>query len=760
VSPPGPDRDGALAGLLVLELAGTLAGEMAGGLLADLGATVVKLEPPGGSPMRRRGPAAPGEADSLYFQVENRGKLSVEARLDRIAAEPWLGRLLELADGLVEDLGPGRLEAAGLGPAALEARSPRLSMLRLSPFGQTGPLAGLAGDDRIAQAFANVQFTTGFPDRPPVPVTVPIAECWSALLGASGLLMAVLHARRSGRGQVVDLALYETALRLQETVVVRHQRLGEVAQRQGTEAPSVAPAGIFRTRDEGWLALSGAGDQPFARLCQAMGVPEAVSDPRFATGASRLEHRAEANRMVADWVARHDLVEAETLLAEAGVPAAAVRSVDEILADPHLRARQALVPLRSPDGREFLVPAAVPRLTRTPARPAAAAPRAGEHTAAVRAWAMATPPPPAPAPTPAAAGPGPLAGLRVLDLSQWLAGPAAAALLGDFGAEVTMIELPPGAGAPAERPIDWVVTNRSKRSRVLDVRAPEGRAAFLELARAADVVIENFRPGTLERWRLGPAALLGANPRLVLVRCSGFGQTGPARERAAFNPVGLAVGGMTYLNGWPDRPPLRDGVIAGDYTTALFNVLGTLAALLRRERDGAGQVVDTAMCESVLRLSGDLVPARMVLGLRRERQGGPGPLHPHAMTLAAAGGRWVAVSPPGWEELAAGLEGLGLGRPADAAEAARRLAAFAGARSAPETAEALRRAGLPASPVNSVAELVAEPHLWARENLVRLRGTPLGEILVQGVVPRLSRTPGRVGPWPPAPGVDAPALSA
>src|SRR5215510_1147795 len=199
---PMDDEAGALAGLVVLELAGTPAGEMAGGLLADLGATVIKIEPPEGSPMRRRGPGLHGE-DSLAFQSENRGKLSIQATLDALATEPWLARLLATADALIEDLGPGRLEAAGLSPETLEQRNPRLATLRISPFGQTGPLAGERGDDRIAQAFSGMQFVTGFPDRAPMPTTIPLAESWTAILGANGLLMAVFHARRSGHGQVV-----------------------------------------------------------------------------------------------------------------------------------------------------------------------------------------------------------------------------------------------------------------------------------------------------------------------------------------------------------------------------------------------------------------------------------------------------------------------------------------------------------------------------------------------------------------------------
>ncbi|HEV8675029.1 MAG TPA: CoA transferase, partial [Methylomirabilota bacterium] len=275
---PDAGRRGALSGVLVLEIAETPAGELAGGLLADLGATVIKIEPPEGSPMRRRGPGLPGE-DALGFQSENRGKYSVRADLGELASEPWLGRLLATADAVIEDLGPGRLEAAGLSPEDLERRNPRLVTLRISPFGQTGPLADERGDDRIAQAFSGVQFVTGFPDRAPLPVTVPLAESWTAIHGASGLLMAIFHARRSGRGQVVDIGLYQTALRMQEEVVVRHDRTGTVAERLGTESPIVVPANVYRTRDGGWIAVSGAGDQPFARLCEEIEAPAAPKDP-------------------------------------------------------------------------------------------------------------------------------------------------------------------------------------------------------------------------------------------------------------------------------------------------------------------------------------------------------------------------------------------------------------------------------------------------------------------------------------------------
>jgi len=753
---PGVDRRGALSDVVVVELSRSFAGQMAGSLLADLGATVIKIEPHSGSPLRKLGPAIEGE-DSLYFQSENRGKYSVEADLAACSTEPWLQELLSTADAIVEDLGPGQLEAAGLGPDVRAERNPRLALLRISPFGQTGPLSGERGDDRIAQAFSGVQFATGFPDRPPIPVTVPLAEAWTGIHGASTLLMAIYHARRSGCGQVVDLALYETALRMQEDVVVRYDRTGAVTTRMGTESLTVVPANVYPTRDGGWIAVSGAGDQPFARLCEAVEAPDAPRDPRFATPAARLANRAAADALVADWIATHDLADVESRFAAIGVTGTAVRSVDEIIADPHVKARADLLSLTSQSGQSFLAPAPVPKLSRTPATSPVSAPKLGEHTAAVRSSiSMIAARPRAQAPLDTTEGHGPLAGLRVLDLSQWLAGPAATAILADFGADVIMIELPgssvadgQGRAAPG-----FVVTNRNKRSITLDVRAGHGRQTFLELARRSDVIVENFRPGTLERYDLAPSTLHDVNPRLIILRSSGFGQSGPYAARAAFNPVGLAFGGMTYLNGWADRPPIRDGVTAGDYSTALVNVLGVLAALLRRDVDGEGQVVDTAMFECALRLTGDMLAVRSALGFRRERAGSDWPLYPASLTAEAADGRFVATSCASWSDLGAALARLGLPSVHDASGTREAIATLIAGAPASEAVRAFRQVGLPATIVHSVTDLMHESHVWSRGALVRLSHPDWGDIVTQGVVPVMSRTPGRIVGWSRAPGDD------
>jgi crotonobetainyl-CoA:carnitine CoA-transferase CaiB-like acyl-CoA transferase len=423
-----------------------------------------------------------------------------------------------------------------------------------------------------------------------------------------------------------------------------------------------------------------------------------------------------------------------------------------------VQARRSVVSLTSFSGREYLAPAATPRFSRTGARGATSAPRLGEHTATIRASVdhLAARPRPE-VPMPAAPGPGALSGVRVLDLSQWLAGPAAATLLGDFGAEVIRVVLPASGASPMDGPgsrgTGFPVTNRNKRSVTLDVRAVRGREVFLDLVRLSDVIVENFRPGTLERWNLGPAELHAVNPRLVILRSSGFGQNGPYTARAAFNPVGLAFGGLTYLHRFPDRPPCRDGVTAGDYSTALFNVLGVMAALLRRDRDGEGQVVDTAMYECALRLTGDLLAVRSALGIRRERAAGESPLYPSSLTLEASDGRFVAVSAGAWRDFGGALGRLGRLRTDDPTRIKEECAKLIGALAADEAVRLLREGGLAASVVNSIADLVREPHVWSRGDLVR-RAVGADEIVMQGVVPVLSRTPGRLGDWSRRPGSD------
>ncbi len=359
---------------------------------------------------------------------------------------------------------------------------------------------------------------------------------------------------------------------------------------------------------------------------------------------------------------------------------------------------------------------------------------------------------------------GPLAGVRVLELGQVIAGPFCGQMLADLGADVVKVE-PPEVGdvlrqwgwSPDERDsLWWRVAGRNKRSVTVDLRQPAGQALVRRLAREVDVVVENFRPGTVERWGLGYEELSAQNPGLVLVRISGFGQTGPYSQRAGYAAIGEAMGGLRSLTGYPDRPPTRVGVSLGDSLTGLMGALGALAALQERTRTGRGQVVDASIYESVLAITEALVPEWAVAHLERHRTGptlngiAPSNVYPTAdgQVLLAANQDSVFArlcAAMGAPELARDPRFVDhRSRGANMAE----LDALIGEWSAPQPSadllEALHAAGVPAGLLYGPADMAADPHFAARQSLVEVEAEGVGPVLMPNVAPKLSRTPGSV----------------
>ncbi len=373
---------------------------------------------------------------------------------------------------------------------------------------------------------------------------------------------------------------------------------------------------------------------------------------------------------------------------------------------------------------------------------------------------------------------GALDGLRVVDLATFIAAPMCATLLGEFGAEVIKVERP-GAGDDLRRlgrQVDgvslwWLSDARNKRSITCDLRRPEGQALVRRLCRDADVVTENFRPGTLERWGLGYDALRRENPRLVLVRISAFGQTGPAREKPGFGRIAAAVGGVSYLSGYPDRPPVTPGTpTIPDYLAGVMGALGALIALRARDRTGEGQVVDLGLYEPIVRMLDDAIPVFGALGYVRERIGSAAESaapHNHYQSLD---GRWIAVACTNdrmFGRLAAAMGAPGLvarfprmaDRLAARAELDGLVQAWVGARDAAEALAALDAAEVPCALVNSVRDLFADVQVKARENIVAVPEPRLGTVFLPGVVPRLSATPGEIRhPGVREPGADNEAI--
>ena len=370
----------------------------------------------------------------------------------------------------------------------------------------------------------------------------------------------------------------------------------------------------------------------------------------------------------------------------------------------------------------------------------------------------------------------PMDGVRVLDLATFIAAPFAATVLAEFGAEVVKVEQPGGGdpmrqfGTATEIPdssLAWLSEARNKHSITLNLKVAEGAALFKRLVAETDVVCENFRPGTLEKWGLGYDVLRAINPKLVLLRVSGYGQEGPYRERPGFARIAHAVGGLTYLAGMPGEAPVTPGSTSlADYISGLFGAIGVLMALRGVERTGQGQVIDVALFESIFRVLDELAPAYARHGTIREREGlGTRNVCPHGHFPTGDGG-WVAIactSDKIWQRMAANVldrpdlaqsHATTAGRVQDRALIDGVVATFTARRTTAEVVAACTRGEVPCAAINSIADIFADPQFEARGTLHRIQHALLGEIVVPDVLPRLSASPGaidslgpRLGDW-------------
>jgi formyl-CoA transferase len=370
---------GALEGIRVLDLGTRIGAPFAATLLAELGAEVIKVEQPGtGDFMRTIPPFESGV--SLWWAVEGRGKKSITLDLSRPKGQDILRRLADHADVIVENFQPGTLERWNLAPDDLRSRNPRLIVSRVSVYGQDGPYRDRAGLDRNGIALGGLLHITGYPDRPPVRPGVIVADYLTALFNTVGILAAIVERERSGRGQGVELALYESVLRIMEWTVAAYDRLGMVRERSGNRLPNSAPLDNYETSDGRYVCIAAAGDVLFPRLCKAMDRDDLIRDVRFATLEARAQNGDAINDIVGEWCKERALAEIERLLVEHDVPVSGVYSVDEIVADPHVLARGAIVEVDDPVIGPIRQQAPVPRLDRTPLAVTGGAPKLGEHT--------------------------------------------------------------------------------------------------------------------------------------------------------------------------------------------------------------------------------------------------------------------------------------------------------------------------------------------------------------------------------------------
>lgn len=364
---------GALAGLRVIELGQLIAGPFCGQLLGDMGADVIKVEPPGaGDPMREWGQGA----EKVQWEVIARNKRAVTCNLRVPEGQELVRRLIMTADVVVENFKPGTLEKWGLSPDDLLDAKPSLIVVRMSGYGQDGPYSQRAGFGGIGEAMGGWRYIVGDPDRPPARMGISIGDTLCATYGTMGVLAALHHRGRTGEGQVIDAALYEAVLQVMEGLVPEYDHSGYIRERSGSILPGIAPSNVYACKD-GPFMIGANKDGIFVRLAEAMGQPELAKDPRYMTHLARGEHQAELDELINAWTSTLTMDEVEQAMVDHSIPAGRVYTAKDMVADPHFRAREAIVEVETQSRGPIRMQNAFPRLSKTPSgirRPAPAVP--------------------------------------------------------------------------------------------------------------------------------------------------------------------------------------------------------------------------------------------------------------------------------------------------------------------------------------------------------------------------------------------------
>ncbi len=374
-----------LAGIKVLELGALVAGPYASALLAQFGAEVIKIEQPGeGDPLRKWRKLHKGT--SLWWYSQSRNKKSVTLDLKSDTGREIVHRLVRGCDIVIENFRPGTLERWGIGWDALSATNPRLIMVRVSGYGQTGPYRERPGFAAIAECMGGLRYVSGFPDRPPVRVGVSLGDTLAGLYGTLGALMALHHLKvNGGTGQLIDVALYESVFAVMESLVPEYQMFGHVRERTGSALPGITPSNTYLSADGQYVAIAGNGDGIFKRLMLAMGRDDLASDPELADNEGRTRHSARLDAAISEWTLAHPLAHILEALNQAAVPGGRVYTAADIVTDPHYAARQMIEHHTLADGQPIDVPGIVPKLSATPGRTEWLGTTLGAHTAEVLA---------------------------------------------------------------------------------------------------------------------------------------------------------------------------------------------------------------------------------------------------------------------------------------------------------------------------------------------------------------------------------------
>ncbi|VEF46543.1 formyl-CoA transferase [Bacillus freudenreichii] len=354
-----------LEGVRILELGTLLAGPFTGRLLGDFGAEVIKIEAPDkADPMRQWGKQKDGEG--LWWPVQSRNKKSITLNLRVEEGQAVFKDLASKSDIIIENFRPGTMEKWNLSYEMLSKINPGIIMTRTSGFGQTGPYKDRAGFGSVGEAMGGLRYVTGFPDRPPSRIGISIGDTLAALFATIGTLTALHERNHSGKGQVVDTAIYEAVFSVMESIIPDYLLADYVRERMGNILPGVSPSNIYLTKDQTYVVIGANADGVFKRLCAAMGQPELAEDPRYSTHHARSDNMQQLDQLIENWTKTHESKYVLDVLAEKGVPSGLIYSAKDILEDPQYEAREMIIKREHPKLGEFPMPGVVPKLSRTP----------------------------------------------------------------------------------------------------------------------------------------------------------------------------------------------------------------------------------------------------------------------------------------------------------------------------------------------------------------------------------------------------------
>ena len=735
-----------LDGVRVLDLTDGV-GAMTGRLLADLGADVLLVEPPGGARARCAAPLVGDVSLTLFTQSANKRRVQIDWFTPTGREE--LLALARAADILLESQSPGRLAAAGLGPEVLHDANPRLVITSVTDFGQTGPYRDWIGTDWVHLALSSVLSRSGNPGRPPLMPPGRLASEHGAAQAAWVTLVAYWSAIETGQGEHVDVSLFEA------TVLSLDAAWGMGGTATGGMPASDLPPGrpdvsyfypIFPCAD-GHVRICMLAKRQWRAMFSWLGEPPEFADPKYDAMPARYQDRDRLYPLIAALFANREQVEVVDEGQQRGLPIEAVKVASDVLVDEHLNVRNAFVDVRLPSGRSGRMPHGLIEVDGQ--RVGYRAPL-DETGGAARSFRPHPATSSAPDRAPRTANRGPLSGLRVLDLGVIVVGGETGRLFADLGADVIKVEsraFPDGAraaSAPGTLTPTFAWGHRNKRSLGIDLRNPRGRDVLLRLVAVSDVVFSNFKPGTMDSLGLGFHELRAVNPAIVAVDSSALGRTGPASRRMGYGPLVRARSGVTNLWRYPGDPEgFCDAItIYPDHTAARVGATAALAALIAARVTGRGSTISVAQGEVMLAQFGAEFLRESLESGSLVAVGNSGEFDaPYGVYRCAGEDQWCVICvrdtddwhrlcvTMGDDDLAAGVElSTATGRVEHRESIDERVSAWTAERSPREVMITLQAAGVPAAAMARVPELLTDPHLVARDFFTAMHQPQLGDL--------------------------------